>query len=216
MRSLFLALLCAAPLAVGYSAGEVPAAEPVVQVETVYLTSMGCDLQHCADPTHYHSCLPGCDEAGHYHDCPIGCQELAHGHGSCYVEEYDGGEVFHPCMGCIDPNCTDPSHYHYCAADCADPAHYHNCLAGCQGPGCGHESYCVYVEESSEEPIFHPCMGCGDPNCTDPDHYHYCAAGCADPTHYHNCPLGCQNYAHPHSGMGHCRGRGHHRGRHHC
>lgn len=52
--------------------------------------------------------------------------------------------VYLTCMGCADPDCVDPAHYHYCTpgctvaehyhdcpVGCADPAHYHNCPAGC-------------------------------------------------------------------------------------
>ena len=138
MRSLLLALLCAAPLAVGYGVGDAPVPEPTVQAEAVYLASMGCDLPDCTDPTHFHHCLSGCAEAGHYHDCPAGCQETLHGHGVCYVEEYEQEPVFYSCMGCTDPNCTDPTHYHHCVAGCTDPAHYHDCPMNCQNPAHPH------------------------------------------------------------------------------
>lgn len=136
MHHLFLALLCAAPLMMGYQTGEV--SQPVsvseysVPAETVYLTCMGCDITDCTDPAHYHYCPADCADPAHYHNCPVGCQDAAHEHGAHHGGEYCSEPTFCPSMGCEQTGCTDPTHYHHCAADCTDPAHYHDCPRGCQ------------------------------------------------------------------------------------
>ena len=46
--------------------------------------------------------------------------------------------VFLNSMGCVDPGCTDPAHFHHCAADCAAAEHWHSCPAGCTDPSHAH------------------------------------------------------------------------------
>lgn len=54
---------------------DVPAGEA-----PTFCPSMGCALQGCTDPTHYHACPEGCAVAGHYHSCPAGCTDPTHSH----------------------------------------------------------------------------------------------------------------------------------------
>ena len=157
MKNLLLALLCAAPLMVGYEAYEVPqpapAPAPAVQAElaapqeaaalekTVYLNSMGCADLNCADPTHYHACPADCTDPAHYHDCPLGCADPTHSHcNQCWEVTEAPGPAFCASMGCGALDCTDPAHYHACPAGCTDPAHYHDCPLGCQNVGHAHYS----------------------------------------------------------------------------
>lgn len=136
MHHLFLALLCAAPLMMGYNAQisqPVPLPEASTPVETVYMTCMGCDVADCAAPEHYHHCPADCAEPTHYHDCPVGCADPAHPHcGVCRDTTDTAGAAFCPSMGCQVQGCTDPTHYHHCVAGCSDPNHYHDCPIGCQ------------------------------------------------------------------------------------
>ena len=143
MKSLFLALMCAAPLVAGYGSYDVSqpvsAAELSAPAEVVYLTSMGCDVANCTDPTHYHYCPAGCIEAGHYHDCPLGCADPTHPHcNQCWETTTEAGPAFCPSMGCDVANCTDPTHYHYCPAGCIEAGHYHDCPLGCQNAAHAH------------------------------------------------------------------------------
>ena len=46
-------------------------------------------------------------------------------------------------MGCSDPNCTDPSHYHSCPADCANYEHHHSCALDCAEPSHCHAGTAV-------------------------------------------------------------------------
>ena len=138
MKNLLLALLCTAPLMVGYGGTETTAPvsvpESIAPVETVYLTSMGCALTDCTDPTHFHSCPAGCTDPVHYHSCPVGCADPAHPYCSPCVEGTAEACPVEFCfsMGCALTDCTDPTHFHSCPAGCTDPAHYHNCPVGCQ------------------------------------------------------------------------------------
>lgn len=172
MKSMFLTLLCAAPLLVGYQAYEAPAPETVAPVEVVaveeaalpadqaqavYLTCMGCADPDCVDPAHYHHCAPGCAVAEHYHDCPVGCADPTHPCcGQCWEET---GVVcpreFCPSMGCTAEGCTDPAHYHNCPAGCTDAAHCQDCPLGYPNADCprytghhrggwGHHGRCRY------------------------------------------------------------------------
>lgn len=172
MKSMFLTLLCAAPLLVGYQAYEAPAPETVAPVEVVaveeaalpanqaqavYLTCMGCADPDCVDPAHYHYCAPGCAVAEHYHDCPVGCADPTHPCcGQCWEET---GVVcpreFCPSMGCTAEGCTDPAHYHSCPAGCTDAAHCQDCPLGDPNADCprytghhrggwGHHGRCRY------------------------------------------------------------------------
>lgn len=43
-------------------------------------------------------------------------------------------------MGCDDPSCTDPSHYHDCPPDCAEYEHHHHCGLDCDDPSHDHHS----------------------------------------------------------------------------
>mgnify|MGYP001026336823 CR=1 FL=1 len=122
-------------------------------------------------------------------------------------------------MGCSDPNCTDPSHYHDCPADCANYEHYHHCALNCAETGHHHANH--HSETSTAVPVsFVAGMGCSDPNCTDPSHYHDCPADCANYEHHHACALDCAEPSHCHAGTavstggGRHHGGGHH-GRHH-
>lgn len=172
MKSMFLTLLCAAPLLVGYQAYEAPAPETVAPVEVVaveeaalpadqaqavYLTCMGCADPDCVDPAHCHYCAPGCAVAEHYHDCPVGCADPTHPCcGQCWEET---GVVcpreFCPSMGCTAEGCTDPAHYHNCPAGCTDAAHCQDCPLGYPNADCprytghhrggwGHHGRCRY------------------------------------------------------------------------
>lgn len=104
--------------------------------------------------------------------------------------------VYLTCMGCADPDCVDPAHYHYCTPGCTVAEHYHDCPVGCADPT--HPCYGQCWEEAGVAcpREFCPSMGCTVEGCTDPAHYHSCPAGCADPAHYHNCPAGCTASAH--------------------
>lgn len=137
MKSFLLALLCAAPLVVGYNTGEV--SQPVspveasAPVELVYLTSMGCDLAGCTDPDHCHYCPADCADPAHFHACPVGCTDPSHPCcGQCWEYTEEAAPSFCPSMGCDLVNCTDPSHYHYCPFGCTEAAHCHDCPVGCQ------------------------------------------------------------------------------------
>ena len=218
MKRMLLAFLCAAPLVSGYT----PEVEPVQTVpppaEAAYLTSMGCDIQNCTDPAHYHSCPVDCADPTHWHTCPVGCEDPTHPHcNQCWEFGYEAEPEpeLRFSMGCGAADCTDVTHYHYCPADCADPAHYHDCPLGCTEfthPHCGQ-----YWENMDEETASAFCssMGCGWADCTDPTHYHHCAQGCTDPSHYHDCPLGCRSHDHGYCGRGHHGGRGSRYGRRH-
>ncbi|MCI9263198.1 MAG: hypothetical protein HFF06_01345 [Oscillospiraceae bacterium] len=160
MKRLLLALLCAAPLATGVPVEEVqaplPQETPAV-VELAFCPSMGCDLENCTDPDHYHYCLAGCTDAAHYHNCPVGCADPVHPYCGRYWEMDTQAEPeFWTSMGCNLENCTDPDHHHYCLAGCTDAAHYHNCPVGCADPTHPH---CGQCWEDGTEEVLPPCYG---------------------------------------------------------
>ena len=101
MKRLLLALMCAAPLATGVPVEEVQTPLPQetpAMVELAFCPSMGCDLENCTDPDHYHYCLAGCTDATHYHNCPVGCADPTHPHcGQCWEDGTE--EVLPPCYG---------------------------------------------------------------------------------------------------------------------
>lgn len=139
MKGFLIAMLCTAPLMVGYNAYEpvqpVPqmeTVETIESVETVYRASMGCDLPDCTDPAHFHWCVPDCAEPCHYHDCPVGCADPTHPHcNQCWeTAPEDSPEWVCPYVDCTEEGCTDPTHRHDCPAGCVGPAcRYEDCPA---------------------------------------------------------------------------------------
>ena len=92
--------------------------------------------------------------------------------------------LFCPSKGCVDVNCTNTNHFHYCSALCADPAHEHycdledvtfSCGESWHRSGCAHEGTVVYSKGCTDD--HHDCKEAG--------HYHHCPADCADPAHEH-------------------------------
>ena len=197
---------------------------PAVQTQTLtavsYISGMGCSDPNCTDPSHYHDCPADCANYEHYHHCALNCAETGHHHANHHSETSTAVPVsFVAGMGCSDPNCTDPSHYHDCPAGCADYEHYHSCALNCAEAGHHHANH--HSETSTAVPVsFVAGMGCSDPNCTDPNHYHDCPADCANYEHRHSCALDCAEPSHCHAstavstGGGRHHGGGHH-GRHH-
>lgn len=59
-----------------------------------------------------------------------------------------------PSMGCTDPNCKDPDHYHFCEQTCTDPSHYHDCPEGCDDPLHHHGTGTVWA--GAAESTHHP------------------------------------------------------------
>lgn len=168
-----------------------------------------CTVPYCTDPAHCHTYA-----AARY------CRNRLTGYGRHHWYAADTVQapaqepLFWNCMGCTDPACTDPTHFHHCAAGCTVAEHYHDCPAGCTVHDHGyHHQTAVPATTSAPEPLFWNSMGCTDPACTDPAHFHHCAAGCTVAGHYHDCPAGCT--AHNHGGWQQGHGSGHHGGGHH-
>lgn len=101
-----------------------------------------CTVPYCTDPAHCHTYAA----ARH-------CRNRLTGYGRHHWYAADTVQapaqepLFWNCMGCTDPACTDPTHFHHCAAGCTVAEHYHDCPAGCtahnhggwqQGHGSGH------------------------------------------------------------------------------
>lgn len=101
----------------------------------------------------------------------------------------DGSEypwLFCPSKGCVDMNCTDETHYHYCPALCDDPDHEHYCDLEDVEFICGetwHRSGCCHTGVTN----YSYSCGCTDDyhNCTRRGHYHHCPADCTNPLHRH-------------------------------
>lgn len=189
----------------------VPAADP--QDAAVLLSSTVCAYPNCTDTTHFH------------HHAARHCRNRLSGYSAGWyrysvpadtVQTAAQAPLFWNSMGCVDPNCTDPAHFHHCGAGCTVAGHYHSCPAGCASTG-HHHGYGVAANASAATgdpaPLFWNSMGCTDPNCTDPTHFHHCDAGCTVAGHYHSCPAGCTT--HNHGGWQQGQGRGHHGGGHH-
>ena len=72
----------------------------------------------------YHSCGSEVTAAGHSHENGhhTDSHHIQHSTSSGYVSS----------MGCSDPNCADPTHFHSCDESCNDPAHYHFCDLDCE------------------------------------------------------------------------------------
>ena len=198
----------------------------------------------CADYEHHHHCPLDCTDASHnhaaHHEEPHHTAAVEPAPSVAAQPEPEPAPVPEPApqpeppvvqtqtltavsyisgMGCSDPNCTDPSHYHDCPADCADYEHYHHCALDCADAGHHHANH--HAEASTAVPVsFVAGMGCSDPNCTDPSHFHDCPADCANYEHHHTCALDCAEPSHCHAGTtvstggGISHGGGHH-GRHH-
>ncbi len=127
--------------------------------------------------------------------------------------------IFVSGMGCSDPNCTDPNHYHDCPPDCSDYDHYHNCDPDCTEASHHHADIHhgnnQYPDSTPDAGVsFVSGMGCSDPDCTDPDHYHDCPPDCSDYDHHHNCDLDCTEANHHHRNTVNKSGQ-HHSERHH-
>ena len=221
MKNLLLSLLCAAPLVVGAVPQEAAQPAPVVEPATpavVYVTSMGCDLAECADPTHYHYCVEGCTDPTHYHSCPLGCADPTHPHCNQFWEDVETETVAPFCnsMGCYWEDCTDPAHYHNCPVGCTELGHYHDCPLNGGNTDCPYYGQCWRTADPETEVTFRNGMGCYRNGCTETGHYHGCSLDCTDPDHYHDCPVGGQANQGYCGSWGYQGGRqGHHGGRHH-
>ena len=111
------------------------------------------------------------------------------GHHGGAVETVSGPEypwLFCPSMGCVDVDCTDEAHYHYCPALCDDPSHEHYCELEDVTFACGetwHRSGCCHTGVTA----YSYSNGCTDDahTCTARGHYHHCPATCVNPVHGH-------------------------------
>lgn len=91
--------------------------------------------------------------------------------------------LFCPSKGCVDENCTDPEHFHYCSPLCEEAEHEHYCETepdfacgdGWHRSGCGHTGTVVYSKGCTDD--HHDCVKRG--------HYHHCSADCVNPAHEH-------------------------------
>lgn len=134
----------------------------------------GIDLLYCGG---HHG---GGHHGGGRHGCHGGSQSTDAG----TVSGTECPWLFCPSKGCVDVNCTNADHYHYCPALCADPEHEHYCdLEGVEfacgetwhRSGCCHQGTVVYSKGCTDD--YH--------NCTVKGHYHHCPVDCANPAHEH-------------------------------
>ena len=139
---------------------EAPAAAPVSFIAGMGCNDPTCtDPSHhhdcpadCADYEHHHHCPLDCTDASHnhaaHHEEPHHTAAVEPAPSVAAQPEPEPAPVPEPVvqtqtltavsyisgMGCSDPNCTDPSHYHNCPADCGNYEHHHNCALDCAEP----------------------------------------------------------------------------------
>ena len=144
--------------------------------EAAAAAAAGADPLYCGGGGHH-----GEGRGGHHGGGGHGC------HGTQTTEEEPAYPwLFCPSKGCVDMNCTDETHYHYCPALCDDPDHEHYCDLEDVEFICGetwHRSGCCHTGVTN----YSYSCGCTDDyhNCTRRGHYHHCPADCTNPLHRH-------------------------------